>query len=201
MPGFASTAPRRCPSIEPTHRRRWCEVEHTRDLPPAVSLLDYCDRTLAQVLRVALCHGIPPLPLQAYPNPICAPDGIPPWPIRFTSSKNRSKLQGRILVNEIWALASDTPNVTSVAARVAERPETIETCWDRKETCLLSKPRHSRTLRGVRRQYAFGQFLKARTQWLQCTRRTGSPLEDGSSCVEQEANRLTGGSSRAPQGL
>jgi hypothetical protein len=28
------------------------------------------------------------------------------------------------------------PNVTSVAARVAEQPETIETSWDGKETCL-----------------------------------------------------------------
>jgi hypothetical protein len=50
-----------------------------------------------------------------------------------------TKLLGRIFVNEIWALASDAPNVTSVAGRGAEQPETIETSWDGKETCLSSK--------------------------------------------------------------
>jgi hypothetical protein len=50
-----------------------------------------------------------------------------------------TKLQGQIFVNGIWALASDAPNVTSVAARVAEQPETIETSWDGKQTCLSSK--------------------------------------------------------------
>src|SRR5882757_1429100 len=51
------------PSIQPTHRRRGRKVEHTRDLPPALSLLDHRNRALAQVLRVALRHGIPPPPL------------------------------------------------------------------------------------------------------------------------------------------
>jgi hypothetical protein len=66
-----------------------------------------------------------------------------PWLLKVRASFTKrslvalTKLQGRIFVNEIWALASDAPNV--YLCRGAEQPETIETSWDGKETCLLSK--------------------------------------------------------------
>src|SRR5215510_9800703 len=75
--GFRRDAPRSVPPVKPTHCRRGSKVEHTRDLPPALSLLDHNNRTLPQVLRVTLCHGTPPpLPMERS-NLICATLGIP----------------------------------------------------------------------------------------------------------------------------
>ena len=65
------------PPIKPTHRRRGGKLEQTRDLPPAFSLLHHCNRTLAQVFRVPLRHGTPPLPLTKHSNLICTTVGIP----------------------------------------------------------------------------------------------------------------------------
>jgi hypothetical protein len=84
-----------------------------------------------------------------------------------------TKLQGRIFVNEISALASDAPNVSSVATRVAEQSR--RPGMARKHVCRRSRDIHEHLRAGLR-LYAFWQFLKARTQWLQCTRPTGSPF-------------------------
>src|SRR5689334_15075322 len=89
--GFRRDAPRSVPPVKPTHCRRGSKVEHTRDLPPALSLLDHNNRTLPQVLRVTLCHGIPPpLPMEPLESDLRDP-GNPLWLFRFTSSRKRSK--------------------------------------------------------------------------------------------------------------
>src|SRR5438552_17895440 len=88
--GLRLDASRCVPLVEPTHRRRGGKVEQTRDLPPALSLLDHRYRTLAQVHRVALRHGIPPPPLREPLESDLRDGRNPPWPIRFTSSRKRS---------------------------------------------------------------------------------------------------------------
>src|SRR5215475_14369604 len=79
------------PPIEPTHCCGGCKFEQTRDLPPALSLLDHRNRTLPQVFRVPLAHGFPPSVSTEHSNLICPTAGIPPWQFRFTSSRNRSR--------------------------------------------------------------------------------------------------------------
>src|SRR5690606_24659865 len=49
--GLGRDAARSLPPVEPPHRRGGSEVEHTRDLSPALPLLHHRNRTLAQVLR------------------------------------------------------------------------------------------------------------------------------------------------------
>src|SRR5262245_44182463 len=88
--GFRRDAACSGPPIEPTHRRRGCKVEHPRRLPPALPLLDHRNCALAQVLGVPLRHGIPPPPLTELLEPDLRDRRNPPWPIRFTSSRNRS---------------------------------------------------------------------------------------------------------------
>src|SRR5262245_18053173 len=78
------------PPIEPTHCCGGCKIGQTRDLPPAVSLLDHRNRTLPHVFRVPLAHGFPPSVSTEHSNLICATAGIPPWQFRFTSIRNRS---------------------------------------------------------------------------------------------------------------
>src|SRR5262245_102843 len=93
--GFRRDAACSGPPIEPTHRRRGCKVEHPRRLPPALPLLDHRDRALAQVFRGALRHGFPPLLLTEPLESDLHVRGTPPWPMRFTSSRNRSSLYRR----------------------------------------------------------------------------------------------------------
>src|SRR4029434_8882051 len=47
--GFRRNAARSVAPVKPTHCRRGSKVEHTRDLPPALSLLDHHNRTLASL--------------------------------------------------------------------------------------------------------------------------------------------------------
>jgi len=67
-----------------------------------------------------------------------------------------AKLQGRIFVNEISALASDAPNVSSVATRVAEQSR--RPGMARKHVCRRSRDIHEHLRAGLR-LYAFWQFL------------------------------------------
>src|SRR5215831_2048683 len=76
-PRFGRDVARPAPPIEPTHRCGGCKVEQTRDLPPALSLLDHRNRTLPQVFRVPLRHGFPPSVSTEHSNLICATAGIP----------------------------------------------------------------------------------------------------------------------------
>src|SRR5882724_6219169 len=75
--GLGFDRARRGPAIHPANGSGRCEIEHTRDLSPALSLLDHRNRTRAQVLRVTLCHRFSPSLPTENSNLICATDGIP----------------------------------------------------------------------------------------------------------------------------
>src|SRR5262249_4379418 len=116
-PRFGRDVARPAPPIEPTHCRGGCEIEHTRDLPPALSLLDHRNRTLPQVFRVPLPHGFPPSVSTEHSNLICATAGIP----RGNSDSHQAETA---LVAELVGLKVDVLVAQSNAAAVAAKNAT-----------------------------------------------------------------------------
>src|SRR5262249_56127166 len=84
--GFILDAACRRPLVEPTHCCRSGDVEQARDLAPALTLLDQCNRARTQVIRVPPRHGISPPLLTEQPEPDLRARWNPLWRFRLVSS-------------------------------------------------------------------------------------------------------------------
>src|SRR5215813_3923409 len=88
--GFIFDAACRRPQVEPTHCCRSGDVEQARDLAPALTLLDQCNRARTQVIRVPPRHGISPPLLTEQPESDLRARWNPLWRFRLVSSRKRS---------------------------------------------------------------------------------------------------------------
>src|SRR5215831_18582204 len=88
--GFIFDAACRRPQVEPTHCCRSDDVEQARDLAPALTLLDQCNRARTQVIRVPPRHDISPPLLTEQPESDLRARWNPLWRFRLVSSRKRS---------------------------------------------------------------------------------------------------------------
>src|SRR5262249_24722855 len=90
--GFIFDAACRRPQVEPTHCCRSGDVEQARDLAPALTLLDQCNRARTQVIRVPPRHGIsPPLLTEQPESDYRGRDGdFPPPPARIRTGPTKT---------------------------------------------------------------------------------------------------------------
>src|SRR5262249_35990557 len=96
--GFIFDAACRRPQVEPTHCCRSGDVEQARDLAPALTLLDQCNRARTQVIRVPPRHGISPPLLTEQPESDLRARWNPLWRFRLVSSRKRSNNTGYMVL-------------------------------------------------------------------------------------------------------